>query len=414
MLQLKSASLEIHPKESLLDEPLKIVATGLESYERYTLTAYCQPQNGHPGFSSHGHYVANNDGVIDVGTMTSYGGTYAGIEPMGLIWSMQSLQKDEKQSFALRNPIESFEITYSLYGGHLITPVDAGGNPIPIAQCVGKRLAVAPNVQRIPIREGRIRGTLFVPHGKGPFRGVVDIDGINPHGVIFEKTASLLASRGYISLALVYQDYDDLPDLHHLELEYFIEAVEWFASHPLVSKSGLTIFGECFGGVIALYLSLNCKLVNTVIIRNTFSYVAHGTVNFKGHQLPKFGIQVKHASGRTICPPVADWTLPIEKVSRDIHFLFLVGEDDLAAHPGHTGLLIERLKNAGHHNYKVVSYPWTGHIISLPYCPHEFCSKGSTMTYLFGGEMYAHVRAQESAWPEILRFMEKDCQRAKL
>ena len=423
---------DVHPKESFLDKQLKIRASGLQPYEKYTLTAFCQLEDCHPGYFSYAQYVANNVGVIDVSTMTSYGGSYVGVAPMGLIWSLKSLHREGKQSLLLRDPKEPFEILYSLYSNHFSPQFDVGQNhdvdqsqSLLIAQCVTRRLNVAPQVKRISIREGRIRGTLFVPQGNGPFRGVIDIDGIGPKGVVFERTASLLASRGYLSLALAYQGYDDLPDMHHIELEYFIEALEWFNSHPLVSKIGLTVSGQCFGGIIALYLSLNCNTVNAVITRNTFSYVVVGTIYFKGQQLPKYIHlssyigdrlrQGKEVIGRVAWPPVVDWTLPIEKASHDVRYLFITGEDDYVAHPGHTGLLIDRLKKAGKNNFKVISYPLTGHIITLSYCHYEFFNSGSaSLTRLLGGEMYSHVSAEESAWEEMLRFIEGEISLAKL
>ena len=407
------AQLEVQPKESFLDERVRIIVTKLEPYGRYTLTAFCQLSDRHPGFLSHAHYVANSDGEIDVNTMTSYGGSYCGVEPMGLIWSMQSLQLSGAQSESLRCPKEPFAIVYSLHTGHVSPPFDTDNQP-PVTRFVTKRLTVAPHVERISVRKGRIRGTLFVPHGDGPFKGVLDIDGVGPDGIIYERTASMLASRGYISLALAYQDYDDLPDRHHVELEYFIEALEWLEAHPLAAKSGLTVSGECFGGIIALYLSLFCKKVKAVITRNTFSYVLFGTIYYNGQQLPKLESdylseriqQKKDAIIRIGFPPFADWTLPIEKVSRDVHFLFIVGEDDYCAHPGHTALIAERLKQAGHHNFKVINYPLAGHLITLPYCPCVFRGVSPSMILLFGGEMYHHAKAQESAWQEILYFME--------
>ena len=423
---MATAQLEVQPKKSFLDEQIRITANGLDPYGRYTITAFCRLENRHPGFWSHGHYVANSDGVIDVTTMASYGGSYVGVEPMGLIWSMKKLiEANEVELVSLRNPVESFDILYSLRIGHISPPFDKNADDLsPITQYVAKRLAVAPHVKRIPIREGRIRGTLFVPQGPGPFKGILDIDGIDPYGTVYERTASLLASRGYLSLALAYQDYDDLPDKQNLELEYFIEAVEWLESHPLAAKTGITVSGECFGGIVALYLAIACGKVKAVITRNTYSYVLFGTLRYKSQPLPKYIHHSNYADeiarngkdvvGRVIYPPVVDWVLPIEKVSRDVRFLFIVGEDDYAAHPRHTELLIDRLKKGRHNNYKLVSYPGTGHLITLSYSPYIFSGENAWVAILLGGEMYAHVKAQEKAWHEVLKFMEHNSVLAKL
>lgn len=39
------------------------------------------------------------------------------------------------------------------------------------------RLVMAPGVRRIMIREGRVRGALFLPPGTGPFPAVIDVFG---------------------------------------------------------------------------------------------------------------------------------------------------------------------------------------------------------------------------------------------
>ena len=48
----------------------------------------------------------------------------------------------------------------------------------------------------------------FFP-GEGPFPGVIDLFG--GAGGLMEFRASLLASRGFATLALAYWNYDDLP-----------------------------------------------------------------------------------------------------------------------------------------------------------------------------------------------------------
>lgn len=47
----------------------------------------------------------------------------------------------------------------------------------PVAEVVLERPLLAPGVRRIPIHQGRVRGALYLPHGEGPFPGVVDMFG---------------------------------------------------------------------------------------------------------------------------------------------------------------------------------------------------------------------------------------------
>lgn len=40
-----------------------------------------------------------------------------------------------------------------------------------------ERHLMGPGVRKVPIREGRVRATLFLPSGPGPFPGVIDMFG---------------------------------------------------------------------------------------------------------------------------------------------------------------------------------------------------------------------------------------------
>ena len=123
---MNSAQFEVYPKESFLDEKLKISASGLEPYEKYTLSAFCQLEDGYPGYLSHAQYVENNVGAIDVSIMTSYGDSYVSVASVGLIWSSKSLHRDGIVSMLLRYPKKTIEILYYLYSGHISPPFDFG------------------------------------------------------------------------------------------------------------------------------------------------------------------------------------------------------------------------------------------------------------------------------------------------
>lgn len=72
------------------------------------------------------------------------------------------------------------------------------------------------------------------PPGKGPFPGIVDL--YTWGGGLSEPRASLLASKGYVVLALAYYGYQDLPKkVKLLNLEYFEEAVTYLRALPEVS-----------------------------------------------------------------------------------------------------------------------------------------------------------------------------------
>lgn len=62
--------------------------------------------------------------------------------------------------------------------------------------------------------------------GHGPFPAIVDVYGIV--GGLIEHRAALLASRGFLTLALAFFAYDDLPmNIEGVSLEYMIVCVSF-------------------------------------------------------------------------------------------------------------------------------------------------------------------------------------------
>lgn len=69
--------------------------------------------------------------------------------------------------------------------------------------------------------------------GPGPFPGLIDLYGTG--GGLVEYRASLLASRGFVTLALAYLAFEDIPAIPDiLELDYFGEAVEFLRKQQQV------------------------------------------------------------------------------------------------------------------------------------------------------------------------------------
>lgn len=74
---------------------------------------------------------------------------------------------------------------------------------------------------------------LSLTAGPGPFPGLIDLYGSG--GGLVEYRASLLASRGFVTLAVAYMAFEDLPAMPEiLELDYFEEAVRFLQKQQQV------------------------------------------------------------------------------------------------------------------------------------------------------------------------------------
>ena len=71
---------------------------------------------------------------------------------------------------------------------------------------------MGPGVTRIPVNcSSRVKGTLFLPAGDGPFPAVISMYGGMLKGQVVEERSALLASRGFACLALAYFGVEGLP-----------------------------------------------------------------------------------------------------------------------------------------------------------------------------------------------------------
>ena len=129
----------------------------------------------------------------------------------------------------------------------------------------------------VKVREGPLRGVLFLPPNPGP--AVITIyGGVNKgkvpedrlavgegveifpkiHFNIFSKNsnarAALLASYGFVTLALAYFGVEGLPAVYSsFEMSYFERAVDFLLSqHQVKDSSKVGVFGQSMGGSLAL------------------------------------------------------------------------------------------------------------------------------------------------------------------
>ena len=254
-------------------------------------------------------------------------------------------------------------------------------------------------------------------------------------GGLVEFKASLLASRGFAALALAYFAYDDLPENQSsLDMEYFEEAANWLSNHPKVLPHGIGVHAICAGSWIALLMaSLRMNAIKAVVAISPIVTAWHTPFCYKGNysdvvplentkkiRTEDGSILLHSFSTVTDCKPQGSKypaITPVENISCPVLLVF--GTDDLNVNSGFAaGLIFNRLKCHGkEHLCSILRYPEAGHLIEPPYTPHCYASfsrisaKWSGDTYLvWGGEMNAHAKAQEDAWPKILTFLRRNLQ----
>uniref|UniRef100_A0A8C3YQ05 Acyl-coenzyme A thioesterase 4 n=1 Tax=Catagonus wagneri TaxID=51154 RepID=A0A8C3YQ05_9CETA len=395
------------------DEPVRIAVRGLAPRQRITLRASLRDEKG-ALFRAHARYCADADGLLDLARAPALGGSFVGLEPMGLFWALEPEKPFWR--FLKRDVQTPFAVELEVFDGHEPEP---DGERL-LGRAVHERDFLPPGVRREPVRAGRVRATLFLPPGPGPFPGIIDIFGLG--GGLLEYRASLLAGHGFATLALAYCDFEDLPKkFDTIHLDYFEEALCYMLQHSQVKGPGIGLLGISLGADICLSMASFLKNISATVSINGSGFNGNIPIYYKETTIPPLGHDLRRMkvafSGLLDIVDIRNdivggcenpCMIPIEKAQGPI--LFIVGQDD---HNWRSELYAqiasERLQAHGKGKPQIISYPGTGHYIEPPYfpmCPaslHRLLDK----PVIWGGEPRAHSKAQVDAWKQILIFFSK-------
>ena len=133
---------------------------------------------------SNSKYTSNSNffhfyskGKINNSCDTSYGGSFTGCEQIGFLWSITQAPGQRKGlQLSKKDVTKPYNIQLNCFDGHL-SPEEGFVNVLkknnlqPIAISSLEKSCMGDGVKRIPVRERRLHGTLFLPPGNGPFPG---------------------------------------------------------------------------------------------------------------------------------------------------------------------------------------------------------------------------------------------------
>ncbi|XP_062285181.1 acyl-coenzyme A thioesterase 1-like isoform X1 [Scomber scombrus] len=391
----------------LFDEPVHMKVTGLRSRQVVTMKARSTDEKG-VVFSSSATYRADGSGEVDLERDPSLSGTYNGVEPMGLLWSMRpdTLHKRFHKTRSLNPHVVKFSVH------------EVEGEGRTLAEATNERLLIGDGVTRLPIKEGNIRGVLFTPPGQGPFPAILDLYHFGRG--LSEKRASLLASRGFVVLTVALYGHDDMPkNIKEFHLDYFEEAIQLLRKQDKVGSKGVGIISISKSGDLALSAASYLQGVDATVWINGCSANTALPLYYKKCQIHPplmFDVNkiIQTESGASIIKyggdnPLAEekraTLIPIEKAGG--RFLFMAAEDDLNwDSKAYVEDMVERLKRHGKENFESVCYPGAGHYLEPPYgpyCPssfHGFIGK----PVMWGGEPRSHAAAEVHMWKKIQEF----------
>jgi len=413
------------PARALIDVPRHVVATGFPPGQPVEITARLV-QNDGSLWQSWASFIAAPDGSVDLARDAPLAGDWAGVEPMGMVWSMRARGMAGPPA---ATPVEDLQVAITATGAGRLR-----------AEGQFTQQYLAPGVTRREIRTRGLVGTLFTPPGPGPHPALIMLAGSG--GGIMEARAALFAAHGYTALALGYFGVPGLPPrISGTRLEYFAEALDWLRETCAPRRGFVAVAGVSRGGELSLLLGATfpervsavvayvpCPFTNGVLNAGHPGQDRHDpTWTLNGAFLPALA-----AGNRT-----ADWGVfddATDAKRQTPAFMTCLGDPEAMAR---AMIRIERIRGpvmmvsgsddqlwpselfsdmaARHlaeaqfrHEVLHVRNADAGHTIGFPYTPSTVLRRPHAVSGLFmvyGGTERGNARAQETHWPQVLAFL---------
>jgi len=417
--------IEVNTVDCMIDEPIHIKIKYLSPSQKITLR--CETIENKYVYDSHAHYIADYDGEVDIALSPSFGGSYRGVDSMGIFWGMlPALGQMVGVKYQPKDVMNGCKFKLQVFNHFLCEEnfskihvnVDPFKEKSPICEIFIRRRFCREGVSREEIKHGNVRAVLYKPPVDGPFKGVIDIYGGG--GGLVEIKAALFASHGFAALLLPYFNYKDIPkDLDAVEAEYFLAAIEYFSSLPFVLP-GISLVGLSYGGTVVMFLASICKQL-TGVVSISPSYIFTVPMRYEGRYFPDAmdypegvsfdNLGVDEHGGNIlnfICSTLNE-EIQIKIENSSAQLLVLVGEDDIGYDRRIDGRRFhERMKQFGkEHQINVISYPNAGHFIEPSYLPQTLVHYNTSfkIPLACGGKKVENAMACIHSWKEILKFL---------
>jgi dienelactone hydrolase len=414
-LCLPAATITIEPEQPNLDTELRTSVTGLPANAEVTLRATMVDQYRRE-WRSTATFRTGNDGRVDLHRDAPVAGSYTGVDPMGLVWSMDLTSP-------ATGPVPPGEPAVFT----LVAAVDGTD----AASARVERATIPPGLTRTEVSEGGLVGVLFHPADGARYPGVLVLGGAE--GGLHEDDAALLAAHGYAALALAYYGPPGLPPtLQDVPLEYFGTALDYLRANEHVGGGRFGVVGGSKGGEAALLIGARYPDVGVVVsivgsglaTQGISQSVTEGSFlsilgtpvagwTWEGREVPylpnvitpeleklvaagepiSLGMAFGPALALADLLPAA--TIPVERIRGSV--LLVSSTDDRGYGAAYHQVAADRLHAHEHpYRWEHVVYEDAGHAIAAPpYAPTTVSrAPGPGVTFVNGGTPAADARAR--------------------
>ncbi|GIP31593.1 acyl-CoA thioesterase/bile acid-CoA:amino acid N-acyltransferase family protein [Paenibacillus sp. J2TS4] len=419
----------IEPETALVDQKVDIRLTGVEPGRHVTIRAR---MNEMPGAvyeaESYATFIAGSSGEIRLDQEAPIEGTYSGIAPMGLFWSMEA----SKVRYNTTRKLD--QLLFEPASSEIILTAEIDKKIVMESRL--RRQYVCPNVQLEEVRDNGIIGKYFFQPDQAQSPGIIVLGGGEGGLGPAMNYAALFASYGLPALALAYFRFEHLPErLQEIPLEYFYSAIQWLRQREEIHPDKIGVFGRSKGAELSLILGATYPEIRAVAASSPsstmcighFEPAGHNEFNkysswsYQGSALPYVTwtnqqceeargcfktatrIDCIHRAALEQCDRLDEVSIPVENIAGSL--LIITSSDD---HWWPTELygnrIADRLKDKGFtHAFEHLHYEGAGHMIRYPYIP-------STQLTMNGGTASANAQASADSWQRIKQFFKASLQ----
>jgi dienelactone hydrolase len=371
----------------LVSSPVHVVVSGLDPGEAATLSVSTTDAGGYV-WSSSASFKSDGNGQIDLSRATPSGGSYTEEDGMGLFRSMKPTGPSPLPAFLVLGGVNEIDKIVVTAGGHRVTQ-----------QLVRQFYGPGVVLTRKRTPADSFYGDYFSPADVSTRKPGVLIFGGSEGGLSGTPEAAQLASLGYPALAVAYFAEPGLPaNLSNVPLEYFVGALSWLSQQPGVDPAHLVAYGVSRGSEAALLLGADFpNIVHGVVALVPSAWVNCSLPNCSGAAWTVQGRPIPFdgpASGE-------DALIPVAKIQGPI-FIDCGDDDAVWTSCQYSNRIKAELATGFAYQHPILEFPDAGHGIGslVPYL------SSSEPLALQGRTPSSNQLARESAWPQLLTFLD--------
>ena len=376
-------SLQVDHASALIDQPLQISVSGLDSGAQATVAASTVDRLG-TGWSASARFTADGRGEIHLTSQAPVSGDYTGVQPMGLFSSLHATSSSALPFYLPPAPTQTATLT--------VTAGSTSATRTIVRELTHTGLTV---IDTTVDQDGFV-GEYYSERGATSYLPSVVVIGGSEGGLYFSALiARMLAAHGYPSLALAYFQAPGLPaTLSNIPLEYFTKALTWIRQQPGVDSSHVLVYGNSRGSEAALLLGANFpQLVNGVVAVSPSNVVTSAAWTLNGKPIP-FTTQTNQPHPTDTLSAV----IPVENIKGPL--LLVCGGSDRVwsscAYARAIGATLDAARRG--YPYTLLSYQPAGHGIGT-LVPYLLAGRTGTLD---GTTPQANDLARAKAWPRLL------------